>query len=259
MRKIRYSRTLSSKWLKTKILQRSKEVRSFVPETKLLNSTNLFTMLNKHRMVYVKPVRGTSGQGVIRVERTGDGTFTYKVDKVKRRFVSYNAMFQSLSKSKLHRPYLIQKGIQLLTHRRRIFDIRVMVQKNMKNEWEVTGYIGRVAHPKKIVTNYHNSGKPISLELLIGAYLSPSNTQTYINKLKILGLRIAEQFQRQHPGYKEIGVDIGVDTKFKPWIIEVNTAPDPFIFNQLKNKSMYRKALRLARHHGRFRRYTKGR
>ncbi|MGG1516982.1 YheC/YheD family protein [Paenibacillus oryzisoli] len=252
MIKIRSSRTVSSKWLKTKILLRSKEVSAYVPETKLLNSANLFMMLKKHRMVYVKPVRGTSGQGVIRVERTGSGAFIYKVDKVKRRFGTYNTMFQSLSNSKLNRAYLIQKGIQLLTNQNRIFDVRVMVQKNMKDEWEVTGYIGRVAHPKKIVTNYHNSGKPKALELLIGAYLSPTNTQSYINKLKLLGLRIAKQFQRQHPGFKEIGVDIGIDTKFKPWIIEVNTAPDPFIFNQLKNKKMYRRALRLARNHGRF-------
>ncbi|MEK8130035.1 YheC/YheD family protein [Paenibacillus filicis] len=249
---VRRSRTLGSKWQKTKILLRSKKLRAFVPETRIMNSGNLLTMLNKYGMVYVKPVHGTIGQGVIRVERTGSGTFVYKLGKMQRTFTTYTPMYQSLSKSKLNRVYLVQKGIHLLKYQKRIFDIRVMVQKNSHDKWEVTGYIGRVAHPKKIVTNFHNSGKPKPLEQLISAYLNPTSTQSFIKKLKTLGLRIAEQFQSYHPGFKEIGVDIGVDTKFKPWVIEVNTAPDPFIFNELKNKQMFRKALRLARNHGRF-------
>ncbi|MCD1258548.1 YheC/YheD family protein [Paenibacillus athensensis] len=252
MKIVRRPRTLGSKWSKTNLLLRSKEVRPFVPETKILSTSHLLTMLNKHRMVYVKPIHGTSGNGVIRVERKPNGSFVYKAGQAQRTFGTYNAMYAALSKSKLKRAYLIQKGIHLLTHQKRIFDIRVMVQKNLQEKWEVTGYIGRVAHPKKIVTNFHNSGKPLALEPLIGTYLNPTKTRSFINQLQSLGLRIAKQFQSVHPGFKEIGVDIGVDKQFKPWIIEVNTAPDPFIFNQLTNKQMYRKALRLARHHGRF-------
>ena len=58
--------------------------------------------------------------------------------------------------------------------------------------------------------------------------------------------------RRVYPGFKEIGVDIGIDKELKPWVLEVNTAPDPFIFNQLKDKKMFFKVLRYARANGRF-------
>ncbi|MFD0696924.1 YheC/YheD family protein [Paenibacillus sp. GCM10027628] len=246
------SRTLGSKWTKTKMLLSNKELSQFVPETRIFNHTNLLAMLKKYKMVYVKPVNGTFGQGVIRVDNVSAKIYRYRSGTVTRTFATYDDLFKALNKAKMNRAYLIQKGIHLLTYQKRIFDIRIMVQQNPQQELETTGYIGRVAHPHKIVTNFHNSGKPLPLELLLSPYLNESRKKEYIKKLKGIGYQIAKQFQKYHPGFKEIGVDVGIDQKLKPWILEVNTAPDPFIFNQLKDKRMFFKALRYARLHGRF-------
>ncbi|MCY9661652.1 YheC/YheD family protein [Paenibacillus chondroitinus] len=244
------ARTIGSKWVKTKVLLLNKELRRFVPETRVYSQSNLFQMLNKHKMVYVKPINGSCGQGVIRVEKYDK--YRYQAGKTVKSFGTFQSLFAALSKAKLNRSYLVQQGIHLLTHQKRIFDTRIMVQKNTHKKWETTGYIGRVAHPRKIVTNFHNSGKPLPLELLLGSHLKNQQKSDYIQSLRHLGYRIARHYQKSYPGFKEIGVDIGIDKHLKPWVLEVNTAPDPFIFNQLKDKKMFFKVLRYARVNGRF-------
>ncbi|MEC0094062.1 YheC/YheD family protein [Paenibacillus macquariensis] len=242
--------TVGSKWVKTKVLLLNKELSEFVPETRIYSQTNLLHMLKKHTMVYVKPINGSFGQGVIRVEK--NDKYRFQSGKVSRSFRTFLDLYTALNKAKLNRPYLVQQGIHLLTHQNRIFDTRIMVQKSPKKTWEATGYIGRVAHPNKIVTNFHNSGKPLPLELLLGSYLKKQEKHDYINSLRHLGYKIATHYQKSYPGFKEIGVDIGIDKKLKPWVLEVNTAPDPFIFNQLKDKKMFFKVLHYARVNGRF-------
>jgi glutathione synthase/RimK-type ligase-like ATP-grasp enzyme len=244
------ARSISSKWVKTKVLLQNQKLRTFVPETRLYSQTNLLLMLIKHKMVYVKPSSGTAGQGVIRVVK-GD-KYRFQAGKVAKSFATFQALYAALNKAKLNRTYIVQQGIHLLTHHNRIFDIRIMVQKNPKKIWEATGYIGRVAHPKKIVTNFHNSGKPLPLELLLGSYVHGQKKKDYMNNLRSLGTQIAKHYQRSYPRFKEIGIDIGIDKHMKPWVLEVNTSPDPFIFNQLKDKKMFFKVLRYARANGRF-------
>ncbi|UKS25186.1 YheC/YheD family protein [Paenibacillus sp. HWE-109] len=242
--------TVGSKWVKTKVLLRNKELRKFVPETRIYTQANLHSMLNRYKMVYIKPMNGSFGQGVIRVEKRDK--YVFQSGKVIKTFQTFLNLFSSLNKSKLNRTYLVQQGIHLLTHQNRIFDTRIMVQKNPKKTWEATGWIGRVAHPHKIVTNFHNNGKPLPLDLLLNPYLKNKKKEAYIQSLRLLGYQIAKHYQRYYPGFKEIGVDIGIDKKLKPWVLEVNTAPDPFIFNQLADKKMFFKVLRYTRANGRF-------
>ena len=155
--KRRGSKHLTNKWLKTKAIVRDAKVRGWVPDTRLMNLPSLRAMLRRYGMVYVKPVSGTYGRGVMRVE-AGKGAYAYQVEQTKRRFATIEALYRSIVRHKRKRPYLVQRGIRLLKYKGRRFDIRVMVQRNLKGRWETTGIIGRVAHPRKIVTNFHSGG-----------------------------------------------------------------------------------------------------
>jgi glutathione synthase/RimK-type ligase-like ATP-grasp enzyme len=239
-----------SKWLKTKAILRDPKVRKLVPETRLMDSESLRAMLARYFMVYVKPSSGTYGQGVMRVEQkngTGGKSYSYQVEEKKRTFDSYSSLYQSILRHKRKRPYLVQKGIRLLTYKGRRFDIRVMVQRNPKRAWETTGIIGRVAHPRKIVTNYHSGGKPTELRTLLKADASPAKVDRIEKRLSQAGFDAAVALSRTYPGLNMIGADIGLDAKFYPWIIELNTNPDPYIFRHLKDKSVARKVMRYAR------------
>lgn len=242
--------TLPSKWSKHKFLLKHSRLRQFMPDTKVYSYENLQTMLGKHRMVYVKPIKGTGGNGVIKVVKVDKQKYGYHAGNVPRYYTSYSSLYHALNNSRLKREYIVQQGIKLLTYQNRIFDIRVMSQLNEKNTWECTGYIGRVAHPAKIVTNFHSSGKPLPLEQLLSPYLQGKKKDQFIAALKDLGNQVAKEFHKKYRGVKEVGLDIGLDSEFKPWIIEVNTRPDAYIFNQLKNKRMFRRVIYLKKWHG---------
>jgi glutathione synthase/RimK-type ligase-like ATP-grasp enzyme len=240
---------IGSKWDKTRALLREPQMRSHVPITRRLHAGSLERMLLRHKMVYIKPVCGTYGNGVMKVERrthADRASFRYQLQRKKRTFRTFSSMYRSILHHKGKRPYLVQKGIRLLTHRGRPFDIRVMVQKDRKHQWEATGMIGRVAHPLKIVTNYHSGGTPTDVRILLQPHLK-EKTAEYEKMLAQLGKTAAQVLSKAYPGVNMVGADIGVDTDFQPWIIELNTKPDPYIFKHLRNQAIYRKVLRYAR------------
>ena len=112
--------------------------------------------------------------------------------------------------------------------------------------------IGRVAHPRKIVTNYHAGGTPKSVRTLMTEHLSPGQWPPFEARLRKLGVSVAEALTRKFPRLKEIGIDVAVDEDHKLWILEVNTLPDPFLFKKLPDKKVFRKIYAYAVSYGRF-------
>ena len=102
-----------------------------------------------------------------------------------------------------------------------------MVQKNPENQFEITGILGRLAHPKRIVTNFHSKGEIYPFEYLLNHYMTEEKLQTYKAMLYELAKQIGPLYNR-----KAIGIDIGIDENFFPWIIEVNIWPYLFVLFQ---------------------------
>ncbi|UUZ86813.1 YheC/YheD family protein [Paenibacillus sp. P26] len=200
--------------------------------------------------------RGSGGKGVIRAEilkPNRNRIYRYQLGEKPRSFLSFPEFYDSMNRRKQKRSYLVQQGIHLLKKKGRPFDVRVMVQRTEAHPWTVTGMLGRLAHPKRIVTNYHSGGRPPPLNRLLQPQLRGPANRSYMTKLEKLSIKIANHLQQSYRGFREIGVDFGIDSRMRPWVLEVNTAPDAFVFNQLKDKRMFRKVLRYARANGRYR------
>ncbi|WP_373231145.1 YheC/YheD family protein [Cohnella sp.] len=241
---------VGSKWRKTSVLLQSRSLQNIVPRTVRFNRNTLMKMLQHYGMVYIKPDKGRHGKGVFRVERA-NGQYRFQAGKVKRNYHSYLTMFQAIRKETKGRSYLVQRGIHLLKYKGRRFDLRVMVQLNPRRKWETTGIIGRVAAPGKVVTNYHNGGTPMSANRLLGRHLSKSAVANKVRFLEKMGVKTGKVMRKAFSGVSEIGVDIGLDHSLTPWIIEVNTSPDPFIFRKLPDPAVFRKIRRYAQVYGR--------
>jgi len=250
--KKKHSRTVANKWAKSEVLQCDSVLKNHLPPTQIMTRKSLREMLKRWGMVYVKPIRGAQGIGVMRVEldEGEERRFTYQLGEKKLAFSSYKAAYRSILKDTKGTAYLVQKGIRLLKHKGRPFDIRLVVQQSPHGVWEATGTLGRVAHPRKIVTNGSQGGTIYPTAYLLKRYTSVSVRRRMLKGMNQLGVLTAKQLHHTYPGIKELGVDLALDRRLKPWILEVNTVPDACPFSLLDDQSMLRKIVRYGKAYG---------
>lgn len=277
---------VSSKWTKTAVLQRSRNVNGYIPVTRQYNRQTLERMTELFESNYIKPDRGTYGNGVMRVktmrinphpitdantsenaidplppseaevgaEMSADvpqTTYELRYGTEEKHFQSLDELDRALTERIQNREYIIQQGIPLMKHKGLPFDLRVLTQKNLQRDWETTGILGRVAAPGKIITNIHGGGRLATFDELVRPHLNQNQFQQLRSELYRLGIHTAVQLQRSFPRLKEIGIDIALDEDGRPWIIEVNTLPGIYAFGLLPDKETYRKITRYARAYGR--------
>ncbi|MGG4147276.1 YheC/YheD family protein [Paenibacillus algorifonticola] len=244
-------RIIGDKWSKTIAMRKDLTLKKHIPRTKLATKDSLRSMLKQYGMVYVKPTRGSQGRGVMKMEkRKAKPKYSYQLGLKKSRFTTYAAAYRAIRKDMKGKRYLVQKGIRLLKHKSRPFDIRLMVQRAPHGGWEATGTVGRAAHPRKIVTNGSQGGTIYSTVHLLKKHAGPARRKRLLKQMDRLALRTAKLLRRTSPGIKELGLDYAIDGKLKPWILEVNTVPDPCPFSLLADQTMLRRIVRYGKAYG---------
>ncbi len=241
---------LSSKWVKTKVMVGSATLAAHIPTTWLLSERTLKRLLNRHGMVYVKPVIGSCGVGVMRVERS-QGGWIVQDGRTRVSYSTYKALYGWIRKRIKGTSYLVQRGIRMLRHKGRPIDFRVMIQKGRKAGWKVTGVAARVAHPSKAVTNGSQGGSIHGAQSLLKRKAGSDSAYRLLKKFNRLAHSTAKRLGSAYPRMRELGLDIAVDDKHRPWILEVNTRPDPCPFTKLADTSMLREMVRYAQGYGR--------
>lgn len=244
-------RTITDKWTKTRIIKGSAALKAHIPDTRRLDRCAFERMLKRYGLVYVKPVNGSCGIGVMRAERRGSEGVAVQAGTRVARFATSGQAFRWIVRRKGKRPYLAQRGIRVIRISGRPVDFRVVIQRNRVRKWEVTGMLARVAHPRKAVTNGSQGGSIRSAREVLVSQAGRRQTERLIRGFARLARLTAKQFARSYPRMNELGLDIAVDGKLRSWILEVNTRPDPRPFVLLDDPSMLRRIVRLARGYGR--------
>ena len=144
------SRPLVHKWSMHQNLSRNRRLKAYLPETaQYQNPSDILHMLDHHGLVYVKPIDGTGGRGILRIERLENGNLRVQGREKSRKIiapftVSRTQLGTRLGRWKLYPRYLVQQGIRIALKDGRIHDFRLLVQKDGTGQWKVTGSAGRI-------------------------------------------------------------------------------------------------------------------
>lgn len=229
----------TSKWTKYKILAQSSALLPYLPKTYPLKKKYFWRLLDKYEQVIVKPTGSWGGRGVILIKDLGSGMYeVHKGDKKKK--VSGADLYDHI-KERTGEHYIVQKRIPLATVKGSPFDLRVMVQRRPHSPWAVTGKLAKVAGKGYIVTNVRRSKGYVTTVHNAIREIKGISEKSLLSRIDKVAVLSAEQLKKKYSWARTMGVDMGVDKKGKPWIIEVNFKPMLSLFQRLKDKSMYRK------------------
>ncbi|GAA3401675.1 YheC/YheD family protein [Paenibacillus hodogayensis] len=235
--KLRYGTTVfNEKYLdKTDVFDALKQDGSlarYLPESHLFkNYQMLKSMSARHPVIFLKPITGSLGKGIIRIGRVGNQSYTCQTTSlngtVRQTFPTIEAVFSSISSKLKQRRYQIQQGLHLIEANGRPVDFRALVQRNNLGTWGITSVVARIAGSNHFVSNLARGGSLSKVkEALAKTNLAPAQQRNASVQLRKAALDIAKGIETQVKGhFGELGVDLAVDTHGKVWLLEVNSKP----------------------------------
>lgn len=250
------STTIRGKQKVCRYMQGDSKVRSLVPHTVSFCREHLFSMMEKHPVLYIKPDIGSLGIGIFRLKRGKGGGYRLKEISGKtqksRRFNQLSEAYHAIESARRGR-LIIQQGISLSKVGGRAYDIRAMVQRKPGGPWVCTGFMVKIGGSGKIVTNYYQGGKIVTLRSLheqLG--LTAEAGAGRKAKLMSVALDIAKCLSRRRSGMSELGIDFAYDSSGKLWVLEVNSNHPQFHPLRSIDPESYQKMKSFAASYGRF-------
>lgn len=243
------NRPLANKWAVHQLLSKDEEIRKWLPDTAAYKPEVLAKFTRRHRMVFVKPINGTGGRGVICIKRVGKEQYSVRGRDRRRHMIPSRVMPLSgltalLKHHDLTEKCLIQQGIDLRLPSGRVHDYRMLVQKNGEGEWEVTGCAGRVGPEQSVTSNIHGGGRAVTMDrLLRETFPDPKKAAAVKSEMHTLGLQVVRKLESHFKDMCELALDIAVDGKGHLWLLEVNPKPGREVFRQVGERDTYRTAI----------------
>lgn len=233
-----------NKWASYRLLVGAPACRRYLPETRLLTDLEgLAEMLRHHQTLFIKPISGSAGRGIVRVT---PGWWEH----VRLHYISTRS--GQLREVEVNLPrlrrwvearqgsYIIQEGLDLCAWEGVPADIRTLVQKDGGGRWRLTGMGVRVASPGRFTTNLHTGGRSVPLESLL-ARLGLSGLEEVLARAS---LAVAAALDRGAGPLGELGLDFGLNAAGRIWLIEQNGQPGRSIFARLNRPDLTQTAFR---------------
>ncbi|WP_274363163.1 YheC/YheD family protein [Paenibacillus thermotolerans] len=235
------------KWLVHERLLSIPTVTTYLPESVLFqDAEKTLNFLDRHGTVYIKPISGLSGRGIIKLSRIQSNHCLIEWREGRRRVKSSrmedSELLAFLRRNVHEERYIVQQGIPLMKEKERLIDFRAILLKNRHGRWQVCAFIGKYGIPGSIVSNVSSGGKAEMGRNTLKKVWKLSNARVIGLRQRInraaLDLAIAME-QAFGVSYGDLSLDIGVEKNGKIWLIEVNGLGDHTIVLDAKNRKLY--------------------
>lgn len=260
-RSLPWSRGLPGKWRVYETLRRSREAAALLPETRLYTGTrDLDTMLAEREYgVFLKPHTGSHGKRTLHALRLSDtegGGLSLKGRDGANE--SFGQVFRTVEEGLnwIHefiglRRYIIQPYLQLTSSGGQPFDVRVLVQKNGRGAWSLTGMAVRMGRRGSLTSNLHGGGTAVPvLPFLLAEY--GRSGKDLMDELADAAALLPPLLEESFGRLGELGLDFGIDAGGRIYLLEANSKPGRTVFRLTGDRRAAKLAaenpLRYARH-----------
>jgi hypothetical protein len=234
------------KWEAYQLLSQDPRMAPHLPETaQLTKAAVALAMAGRHPVIYIKPVAGSAGRGIMRCRLAAPGLLcvqyiSRETGARRESHVNASQLDQWLAGRRRPNRYIVQQGLSLAVFHGRPADVRVLVQKDDSGLWQVTGMGARVAAHDRFTANLHTGGSAVPLGLLGEAITSQDLTwrESLEPRLESLAIATVQALERGAGGLGELGIDFGVDGEGRIWYIEQNAQPGRAIFDDLGRRDL---------------------
>jgi glutathione synthase/RimK-type ligase-like ATP-grasp enzyme len=234
------------KWEMFQWFSKEPAINPSIPCTILYRSSgDVLEMLTKFPKIYLKPVLGLQGRGIVRLSMENKQfVFKYRENR-ENRIISFEDPTKAgeyLEMHFCHRRYLIQQAIDLLEYNGGLIDFRCVVQKNQSNAWICQAIIGRCGIKDSIVSNISSGGTAFTAENILRKTIATSEEKIaeWQKKIAAFAVTVCNKLDEYGINCGTLGLDIGIDSQGQLWLIEINNRdPDPGIALDVHNTELF--------------------
>lgn len=207
--------------------------KEFLPDTRLLEEPeNVHEMLNRYGDLFLKPINGAAGEGIIRIMRKPTGIICVNSNEQEiQQQMDKNELVPFISSLLKQNAYIIQEGIPRKKLKGNHVEIRVYIQKNGQGQWMRTGMVARLT--KNGIISTGNEVNVRASNVFLALFPDPTERYKIRRKLGQITRSIVNSVEDHIGTFGELAVDLCIDTYNSIKIIEINAKPDN-LFSAIK-------------------------
>lgn len=212
------------KWELYRCLEEQPQLRKHLPPTRIItDDQELLAFLKENPITYLKACKGGRGKQVMRVERAGRDLFAFSRfdNHLIRGTIHWSRMLQAVHDFFGTRPFIAQRGIDLLQVDGRNIDFRAEVQRAKGGELRVVAIPVRIARDRSPITTHATS---MAVEDFTRQHPETiPDYQHFYSRAQDFLYSFYEGVETCFGPCGELGIDFALDRAGHWWFIEANT------------------------------------